>query len=88
MAKGKYSEDDGAIPYHIKKKQMIQRIHEWEKFETNCRILRELDDEKVLQISELQKQKRTISLGNLNKDFKYKESNLRKAKSESHQLSP
>ena len=88
MAKGEYSDDDGAIPYHIKKKKIIQRIHEWEKFETNCQILRELDDEKVLQISELQKQKRTISLGNLNKDFKNKESKLRKAKSESHQLSP
>lgn len=88
MAKGEFS--NGDIPSHIKRKKTIKRIQEWEKFETNCQILRELDDDKICKISDMQKQKRTISVGNLNKEFKNKRSNLRKAKSVSysHQLSP
>ena len=57
MAKGEYY-DDAHIPSHLKKKEIIQRIHEWERFEANCQIIRELDNEKVLRISELQKKRR------------------------------
>ena len=90
MAKGEFTEGD--IPAHIKRKKVIKRIHEWERFETNCQILRELDDEQISKISDMQKQRRTVSVGNLNKEFKAKScsSNMRKAKSVSysHQLSP
>ena len=88
MAKGEYY-DDAHIPSNVKKKQIIKRIHEWERFEANCQILRELDNEKVSKISELQKQRRN-SLDNIVKKRKRKLSNLRKAKSVSYpnQLSP
>ena len=88
MAKGEYY-DDAHIPSNVKKKQIIKRIHEWERFEANCKVLRELDKEKVSKISEMQKQRRN-SVGNIVKERKKKPSNLRKAKSVSypHQLSP
>ena len=88
MAKGEYY-DDSHIPSHVKKKKIIKRIHEWERFEANCQVLRELDKEKVSKISEMQKQRRN-SVGNIVKERKKKPSNLRKAKSVSypHQLSP
>ena len=86
MAKGEYS-DDAQIPFHIKRKKIIKRIHEWEKFEANCQLLRELDNEKVLKISELQKQRRK-SLDNAVTKRKTKQSNLMKAKSYPNQLSP
>ena len=90
LAKGEFA--NGDIPAHIKRKKRIKRIHEWERFENNCQILRELDDDKICKISDMQRQRRTISVGNLNKEFRTKEqrSNLRKAKSVSysHQLSP
>ena len=78
MAKGEYY-DDAHIPSHVKKKEIIQRIHEWERFEANCQIIRELDNEKVLRISELQK-KRRRSLENSAKGEKTRQSSLRKSK--------
>ena len=90
MAMGEYYENDGSVPSHIKRKKTIKRIQEWEKFEANCQLLRELDEDKLSKISEMQKQKRTLSVGNLNKEIKTRKSNLRKAKSvsNSHKLSP
>ena len=79
MAKGEYY-DDAHIPSHVKKKEIIQRIHEWERFEANCQVLRELDDEKVWRISELQ-EKRRSSLENSEKERNIRQSSLRKAKS-------
>ena len=73
MAKGEYY-DDAHIPFHIKRKKIIKRIHEWERFEANCQVLRELDSEKVLKISELQKMRRN-SLDNVMKERKMKHFN-------------
>ena len=85
MAKGEYSDDEGAVPSHIKKKRMLQRIHEWEKFEANCKLLRELDDGKVFEISELRNQKRTsLSAGNLNRCIQHEQKTMTKAKSVSN----
>ena len=88
MAKGEYY-DDAHMPSHIKKKEIIQRIHEWERFEANCQVIRDLDDEKVLRIFELQKQRRR-SLENSAKERKTRQSSVRKAKSLScpNQMSP
>jgi hypothetical protein len=79
MAKGEYY-DDAHIPYHVKRKEIIQRIHEWERFEANCQVVRELDNDKVLRISELQKKRRS-SLENCLKGRMTRQSSLRKAKS-------
>ena len=88
MAKGEYY-DDAHMPSHIKKKEIIQRIHEWKRFEANCQVIREFDNEKVLRISTLQKQRRS-SLENGNREKKTRQSSLRKAKSLScpNQMSP
>ena len=88
--KGEFSDDEGNIPSHIKKKKTIKRIKEWERFEKNCRLMKELDNEKLSEISKLHKEKRTRSMGNVNLDVKQRRSNLRKAKSVGyqHQLSP
>ena len=58
LAKGECGGEGGDVPSHIKKKRILERIHEWEKFEANCQKLRELDEETFLQISQLQSQKR------------------------------
>ena len=87
-AKGEFSDDEGSIPSHIKKKKTIKRIQEWERFERNCQLLKELDDEKLSEISKLHKEKRTRSMGNVNLGVHERRSNLRKAKSVEQQLSP
>ena len=46
MAKGEYSDMDGNIPLDIKKRRTLKRIHEWEKFEANCQMLKVKNDEK------------------------------------------
>ena len=90
MAKGEFSDDEGNIPAHIKRRKTIQRIQEWERFEKNCQLLKELDDEKLSEISKLHKEKRTRSMVNVNQGVKEKRANLRKAKSVGYQnqLSP
>ena len=88
QAKGEFSDDEGNIPSHIKKKKTIKRIQEWERFEKNCQLLKELDDEKLSEISKLHKEKRTRSMGNVNEEVNDRRSNLRKAKSVEQQLSP
>ena len=82
--------NDGSIPTHIKRKKTIKRIQEWERFEESCHMLKEMDEDKITKISELQRERRGGSTGAL-KEVKVKQtSNLRKAKSVSysHELSP
>ena len=90
QAKGEFSDDEGNIPSHIKRKKTIKRIHEWERFEKNCQVLKELDEEKLSKISKLHKERRTRSMGNVNLEGKERRSNLRKANSvgNQHHLSP
>ena len=68
-AKGEYTEDDGRIPTHLKKRKMMERISEWEKFEENCRLLREFDDETILKISELHKERKASAVHDLKEGF-------------------
>ena len=81
QAKGEFA--DGNVPSHIKRRKTIRRIHEWERFERNCQLLKELDNEKLSEISKLHKEKRSQSMGNVNQDdIKNKRlKQLRKAKS-------
>ena len=91
LIKGDFN--DGRVPTHIKRKKTMKRIQEWEKFEESCHMLKEMDDDTIVKISELQRERRVRadSLGAL-KDVRVHKnsSNLRKAKSvsNSHQLSP
>ena len=46
VAKGLVLEDGEDIPQAIRRKQVIKRINEWEKFEANCHMLKEIEKEK------------------------------------------
>ena len=91
MAKGEYSDMDGNIPLDIKKKKTLKRIQEWEKFEANCQMLKEMNDEKQKVLEDFQKRRRR-SLGNGSRDqlARKKRAKLRKYKSVGYpdQLSP
>ena len=88
MIKGDFN--DGRMPTHIKRKKTMKRIQEWEKFEESCHMIKEMDTDTIEKISELQRQRRTGSVGTLREHSKAKSNSLRKAKSVSysHQLSP
>ena len=77
LAKGEFSDDEGNIPSHIKRKKTIKRIHEWERFEKNCQLLKELDEEKLSKISKLQKERKTRSMGNVNSELQMRRSNVK-----------
>ena len=92
LIKGDFN--DGRVPTHIKRQKTMKRIQEWERFEESCHMIAEMDDEQIVKISELQKERvrvRAGSMGALREVKVHKNSsNLRKAKSvsNSHQLSP
>ena len=65
MTKGKYSDMDGNIPLDIKKKKTLKRIHEWEKFEANCQMLKEMSGEKQKGFQK----RRQSSFGNGSRDY-------------------
>ena len=91
MAKGEYSDNDGNMPLDIKKKRTLKRIHEWEKFEENCQMLKEKNVEKKKVLEEFQQIRRN-SLGHGSRDqlARKKKRQMRKYKSVGypHQLSP
>ena len=91
MAKGEYSDMDGNIPLDIKKKRTLKRIHEWEKFEANCQMLKEKNDEKQKVLKDFQ-QRRRKSLGHGSRDqlARKNKRKIRKYKSVGYpdQLSP
>ena len=91
MAKGEFSDMDGNIPFDIKKRQTLKRIEEWEKFEANCQMLKEKNDEKQKVLKDFQ-QRRRKSLGHGSRDqlARQKRRKMRKYKSVGYpdQLSP
>ena len=52
-AKGEYLEHEGEVPLDIRRKKTMKRIHEWERFEANCYMLKELEKEKGVKVTEL-----------------------------------
>ena len=46
VAKGLVLEEGEEIPPAMRKKQILKRIREWEKFEANCNMLKVLKSEK------------------------------------------
>ena len=79
----------------MKKKEILKRIHEWERFEANCQMLKDLEKEKNKLKDQLKKKRRRKSLGNssreqLDSGTEMRNSRLRKAISVGYpdQLSP
>ena len=56
QARGKYGGDDNSVTAQVKKKKALRRIHEWQRFEANCRVVRELDDDQIIRISEMHRE--------------------------------
>ena len=56
MIKGDFN--DGRVPTHIKRQKTMKRIQEWERFEESCLMIKEMDNEQIEKISELQKERR------------------------------
>jgi hypothetical protein len=52
-AKGEFSEFEGEVPLDIRRKKTMKRIQEWERFEANCYMLKELEREKGVKVTEL-----------------------------------
>ena len=72
----------------MKKKQILKRIREWEKFEANCHMLKELDKEKRKLKKQIRKRHHSAGTGTRSR-IGVKDTNvLRKVKSEEGQLSP
>ena len=95
IAKGEFIFEDGKVPSDVKKKEILKRIHEWERFEANCQMLIDLEKEKKKLMEQLRRNRRRKSLGNSSKEQLddtrgSKESRMRKAKSVGYpdQLSP
>ena len=61
--------NDGRMPTHLKRQKTMKRIQEWERFEESCHMIKEMDNEQIEKISELQKERRvrTGSVGVLRK---------------------
>ena len=55
IARGKLGEDSAGSA-QAKKKKLMKRIHEWQRFEENCNLIKDFDEEKILKLSELQKE--------------------------------
>ena len=88
MAKGEFVYEDGKIPSDVKKKEILKRIHEWERFEANCQMLKDLEKEKKKLMEQLKKSKRRKSLGNSSREHlenaaegRSRATRMRKAKS-------
>ena len=51
-AKGEL-EGEGEVPLDVRRKKTMMRIHEWERFEANCHMLKELEREKGVKVADL-----------------------------------
>ena len=56
--KEEYSEVDGKILTDRKKVRAVRRIQEWEKFEENCRKLKELEKRKQRDLQNKEEERR------------------------------
>ena len=58
IARGKLGEDSAGSA-QAKKKKLMKRINEWQRFEENCHLIKDFDEEKILRLSELRKSQRS-----------------------------
>ena len=47
---------DNNASAQTKKKKTLRRIYEWQRFEANCQVVKDLDDEQIIRISEIHKE--------------------------------
>ena len=47
---------DNNASAQTKKKKTLRRIYEWQRFEANCQVVRDLDDDQIIRISEIHKE--------------------------------
>ena len=52
IARGKLGEDSAGSA-QAKKKKLMKRINEWQRFEENCHLIKDFDEEKILRLSEV-----------------------------------
>ena len=95
VAKGLTIEEGEEIPPAEKRKQILKRIREWERFEANCHMLKELEREKKKLKKQLEeKKRRRNSLGvqltrtKRSQEWTEHQHSLRKAQSIADPLSP
>ena len=96
VAKGLTIEEGEDIPPAEKRKQILKRIREWERFEANCHMLKELEREKKKLKKQLEeKKRRRNSLGyqmtqrtKRSQELTEPKHSLRKAQSIADPLSP
>ena len=48
---GEYTEEEGKMPPKIKKMKTLKRIQEYEKFEANCQMIKEMEKEQRSSVS-------------------------------------
>ena len=65
---------DNNASAQTKKKKTLRRIYEWQRFEANCQVVKDLDDEQIIRISEIHKEMSKQSTPVRPKNGKQKES--------------
>ena len=91
VAKGLVLEEGQDVPPAVRRKEILKRIREWERFEDNCKMLRELEREKRKLKKQLEDRRRHHSSGSRSRRPRNNEEcvhDLRKTKSLATQLSP
>lgn len=90
MAKGLVLEEGQDVPPAVRRKEILKRIREWERFEANCNMLRDLEREKRKLKRQLGERRRHNSAGprSRSRTNETPVHDLRKVKSLAGQLSP
>ena len=81
ILKGEYSEEEGQMPAKIKKMKTLKRIQEYEKFEVNCQMIKELEKGQSTSVSRDVLYRRNTIMVNEAKKTEERRANLRRAKS-------
>ena len=81
ILKGEYTDEEGQMPAKIKKMKTLKRIEEYEKFEANCQMMKELEKEKRVSMSRDVMQRRNTIMVEGEKRTEERKVKLRRANS-------
>ena len=81
ILKGAYSEEEVQMPSKIKKMKTLKRIQEYEKFEVNCQMIKELEKGQRTSVSRDVLDRRNTIMVHKAKKTEERRANLRRAKS-------
>ena len=81
ILKGEYSEEEGQMPAKIKKMKTLKRIQEYEKFEVNCQMIKELEKGQRASVSRDVLYRRNTIMVDEAKKTEERQAILRRAKS-------